>query len=547
MIARFGCDLIVAAVVVLFAAAASAQDPAPPPATAKPQDTDTPRALSNLLQDAKKEIDFSIAGYYRIRGFWFQDNDNKRRSPQTPSTTSDRFDSDTEFWDMRLMLNPDLKITDNIHIKAQMRILDDFVWGGSDNLDNPLVLHSDDKSSFKNAVDPPESEDDFNIERAWAEVKTPIGRLDFGRMGSNWGMGIFANDGNSLEWGIDGMGDDRGDTVDRIKLIMKFGDLYVVPIMDRVAENSVDDADQDIHDYIISILYKTENIEVGTYDGFRDSDDLDTSVYFFDVYAKAKLGIIVLTSEFFYLGGEMDADPAGPTVLKDIDIDALQGVIRLDAELADDKDLKLTTRLELGWASGSDDEDFVVRRSDGAIANPIGPGGGARRRMRGIGFHPDYDVDYLLFEHYLGNVQNAYFAKLAVDATIQEEIGAFAQVVYARAAENTFIMGRNDQRINVGGTVFPGGMQFGDGASDDGSQDLGVELDVGASWKIELFKVSYVFAVLFPGEAFDLSDSRRAQVIDAIDAGSGARRRRVAGTEDDTVILGSFIQAAIEF
>jgi len=32
---------------------------------------------------------------------------------------------------------------------------------------------------------------DFSVPRQWAEVKTPIGRLDFGRIGSHWGMGIF--------------------------------------------------------------------------------------------------------------------------------------------------------------------------------------------------------------------------------------------------------------------------------------------------------------------------------------------------------------------
>ncbi len=42
-------------------------------------------------------------------------------------------------------------------------------------------------------IDPPadQSDENFRIERAWGEVKTPMGRIDFGRMSSHWGMGLF--------------------------------------------------------------------------------------------------------------------------------------------------------------------------------------------------------------------------------------------------------------------------------------------------------------------------------------------------------------------
>ena len=79
-------------------------------------------------EEVKHEVNLSVTGYYRLRGFWINEQGNPFSAGQSASGTP-KFNTDTEFWDMRLMLNPDLKVTDNIHVKAQFRILDDFIFG----------------------------------------------------------------------------------------------------------------------------------------------------------------------------------------------------------------------------------------------------------------------------------------------------------------------------------------------------------------------------------------------------------------------------------
>ena len=50
------------------------------------------------------------------------------------------------------------------------------------------------------------------MKRAYGEVSTPVGILRFGRMGSQWGLGMLHNDGNCLDC-------DFGDNVYRIQFV----------------------------------------------------------------------------------------------------------------------------------------------------------------------------------------------------------------------------------------------------------------------------------------------------------------------------------------
>ncbi len=107
----------------------------------------TAREAAAEPEELVHETTLSVSGYYRLRGFWIHDEDNFRRAAPVATdfvngvktgVSTPRNNKDTEFWDMRLMLNPDLKVTDNIHVKAQLRILDDFLFGSSTG--NPLTL-----------------------------------------------------------------------------------------------------------------------------------------------------------------------------------------------------------------------------------------------------------------------------------------------------------------------------------------------------------------------------------------------------------------------
>ena len=45
-------------------------------------------------------------------------------------------------------------------------------------------------NSYRNSID---------VKRAWAEYMTPVGQLRFGRMPSHWGLGMLANSGDGID------------------------------------------------------------------------------------------------------------------------------------------------------------------------------------------------------------------------------------------------------------------------------------------------------------------------------------------------------------
>lgn len=138
---------------------------------------------------------------------------------------------------MRFRLNPELHISDNLRVVAQIDMLDNLVLGstpegyanrpGEDGgyavvqrggytplgaFETTQVPPSYGRNSFNDSV---------QVKRAWAEYLTPVGQLRFGRMPSHWGLGLLANSGDEYD-------DDFQTTADRIMFVtgIKSLDLY---------------------------------------------------------------------------------------------------------------------------------------------------------------------------------------------------------------------------------------------------------------------------------------------------------------------------------
>jgi uncharacterized protein (TIGR04551 family) len=143
---------------------------------------------------------------------------------------------------MRLRLEPTLNVSENVRVRAQVDVLDNYVMGSStsaafDATFSPYptpfygssrVIYPNDPRSDRSAIIP---------KRAWGEVQTPLGLLSFGRMPSAWGLGILANAGSGLD-------EDFGDTVDRLQFALPpvgtpLGPLTFVPILDFDAEGAL--------------------------------------------------------------------------------------------------------------------------------------------------------------------------------------------------------------------------------------------------------------------------------------------------------------------
>ncbi|MEM1031122.1 MAG: TIGR04551 family protein [Myxococcota bacterium] len=139
--------------------------------------------------------------------------------------------------DMRFRLNPELHISDNIRVRAQLDLLDNIVLGstpeGYANAPAPgggyqVVARGGyaPVGALTNTQWAPVSgvnstTDSIVVKRVWGEYATPIGQLRFGRMPFHWGMGMLFNAGDD----VDG---DWQSTVDRLQVIsgIRSWDLY---------------------------------------------------------------------------------------------------------------------------------------------------------------------------------------------------------------------------------------------------------------------------------------------------------------------------------
>ncbi len=270
--------LLAALAALLLASPALAQDekkpaPAPAPEEKKPSDADVDaktkaaiqkeieRAKEDLRNEVRAEIQgaqsaaeflgtvaegpklefFQLDGYFRFRG---QAMLNLSITGQPDASGRYLFpvplqnpggSGTLQTANMRLRLEPTLNVSENVRVRAQIDVLDNYVLGSNTSSliedagspfpvpfygSNPVLVQNDPRAD-RPAISP---------KRVWGEVQTPVGLLSFGRMPSEWGLGILTHAGGGID-------DDLGDTVDRVQFALPpvttpLGRLAFVPILD---------------------------------------------------------------------------------------------------------------------------------------------------------------------------------------------------------------------------------------------------------------------------------------------------------------------------
>jgi uncharacterized protein (TIGR04551 family) len=148
---------------------------------------------------------------------------------------------------LRLRLNPEIAISDNLRILTQLDLLVHLVLGstpdtyaiqpttttaGSSSFSQRFGYQSAGFngyapiSMFATTQGPPTAgvnswTNSIAVKRAWGEYMTPVGQIRFGRMPSHWGLGMVSNSG-------DGIDSDYQTDIDRIMFVsgLKSLDLY---------------------------------------------------------------------------------------------------------------------------------------------------------------------------------------------------------------------------------------------------------------------------------------------------------------------------------
>jgi uncharacterized protein (TIGR04551 family) len=171
-----------------------------------------------------------------------------------PQATGNCYDKTESSANLRLRLNPEIHISDNLRIMTQLDLLDNLVLGSTPESyamqpASGSTSTSGQKSyptgyqpvqynggyapvnyapiGFQATTQGPPTAgvngwtNSINVNRVWGEYMTPVGQIRFGRMPQQWGLGMVANSG-------DGIDSDYQSTVDRIMFItgIKSMDLY---------------------------------------------------------------------------------------------------------------------------------------------------------------------------------------------------------------------------------------------------------------------------------------------------------------------------------
>jgi uncharacterized protein (TIGR04551 family) len=400
---------------------------------------------------------------------------------------------------MRFRINPELHISDNLRIMAQVDAFDNMVLGSTPdsyalqpsgngyapatgiyqpsgyNTFAPVGL-------FTTTEGPPTAginslSNSVNFQRAWAEYMTPVGQLRFGRMPSQWGLGILSNAGDNID-------SDYQTNVDRIMFVtgIKSLDLYFAGMWDFVNSGPTSSTAYDVYGGQPVNTCNLCNVnEWGLVVAHRTNAELQK--------LKLSRGDIVMNGGLFtilrsqYLDVQdpnnpltINQDPTKGTIptirrnawalIPDLWLQILYKKFRLEAEgvaiLGEIgaipggaySQFKQTDVRMWGMAAQTEYRaledklhlqfDFGYASGDQWTSNSLGsPGLNAELNGNAIttfSFHPAYTVDLIFFRKILSRIEGAYYFRPEVDYdfirnTNGQKFGGGAALIWSRASE----------------------------------------------------------------------------------------------------------------
>jgi uncharacterized protein (TIGR04551 family) len=400
---------------------------------------------------------------------------------------------------MRFRINPELHISDNLRIMAQVDAFDNMVLGSTPD-SYALAPGASASGGFRSAgyntfapigiftttEGPPTSginslSSSVAFKRAWGEYMTPLGQLRFGRMPSQWGLGILSNAGDHIDA-------DYQTNVDRIMFVtgIKSLDLYFAGMWDFVNSGPTNASPYDVYggqpvntcnlcnvnEWGLVVAHRTNPelqklklargdlvVNGGVFTILRsqylDVKDPNTpltinqnptlgdlgangqlvrrdawavipDLWFQILYKKFRLeaeGVAIL--------GEIGAIPGGSFASgRQTDVRMWGMAAQTEFRALEDK---LHLQFDFGYASG-----------DQWAQNPLGTPG-LNPELNGqpistFSFHPAYTIDLIFFRKILSRIEGAYYFRPEVDYDFirnqnGQRFGGGAALIWSRASE----------------------------------------------------------------------------------------------------------------
>ncbi len=416
---------------------------------------------SLFLSTEALAFSWAVDGYFRSRIEYYRDLDTQKSNSnvnQGGLGDNNRF-TNLMFAQQRLRVSPWIKINDHLSVHSSIDVIDNIIYGSQTS--RSFAFHSPIIGTINVpgaggaiGVTGPTSIGEFeafNVRHAYADVLIPFGKFRIGRQPSQWGLGIFQNNGEGIE-------DDFGINADRIlflssvdlstlegNIIKKEGHVINFGVgVDFGFTDNVDPRDKGFPEQVLGpsrdlwqfsgfALYQQPRMQLGLLLGLRyrngpdgattttaapilvddtgtpitDANgnfqvgaqepagiDGNTLLYFFDVYAEFDFTKnIKLKGEYVFMNGELTSGVA----IDAIPFNGLPSGARGPIQLPNDSSF----RAHMGAAELKGDYGFGTWEVQGGYAS--GDAQPLSSRITQFGFRPDYKVAFLLFRVPLGS------------------------------------------------------------------------------------------------------------------------------------------------
>jgi len=480
--------------------------------------------------EEKRKLElFTMDGFFRVRPNLFYKFDLGKTRETSLFPTRSETENTQAGANMRVRLEPTFNVSEEVRLKLQADLLDNFLLGSTPDLTldggrNVFGIFSESQDSSASAA--AALRDSLVVKRAYGEVSTPVGILRFGRMGSHWGLGMLRNDGNCLDC-------DFGDNVDRIQFVTEpLSGFYVTPMVDfndegRTSQIVTGDAQReafdlsnadDSHSYVLAIArrdtdqqvkdklennqgvlnyglhftYRTQRWEFVTPEDDAGTPNVDEStqigfvprdatLYVPDLWLRYEERMFRIELELAAIYGSINNRALaveGPGQNQSLRVLQFGGVLQGEYKMLNG-DLHLG--LELGVASGDKAAGFGnFQRRESQVTCDAG-GCGGDNAIRNFRFNRAYRVDLILWRELIGGLTDAAYLKPSVKYSLADGFDLFGGVVYSQAL-------------------------YAQSTPSTVSRSLGLEVDLGARYETEDgFVAGLNWGILFPMAGLQVS------------------------------------------
>ena len=418
-----------------------------------------------LVPGTAHTVEFRLDGMYRFRANLFDTLSLERERDDTEGVRA--------YLDQRLRLIPHLRVGSNVHVYLDLDVMDGLRFGAQPEVLQAIGQVQDSGLAFNepvalsgSVVPGSDYRESLFVRRAWTELYTPYVDVKLGRMGSHWGMGLLANDGNCDTC-------DYGDTVDRIMVsTSRLDPVRLSLAADTRAEGFIN-KDDDTHSFLLTGGYMGEVHRLGGYVRWTRQPSNKFNVVHGDLWGKTKLGPLSLELEALILWGKAESTEIGVD-----DFKLLAGGGAFDATLSM---TPIEVNVQVGLASGDSDA------TDNA--------------WHTFRFDRDHDVALLMFEHPMpvygqGDAADETNANIDASQVVTEE--GVSNAFYLRPAFHFDI--RDNLRVGV---CVVAAWPVVKEAFSGSPTAYGAEIDLDATWRLYgTFELGGRAGFFFPGPVY---------------------------------------------